>query len=137
MDWLLDKTAEKYAAPLGMPVFNKTASEVSRKIVMNGCLRLELSAETLLRLLASGELCAADFRCLDCESKQCVWRLLLMSCEKTLNAGTGCNGRCSECGGSRTGDKKGPELSVLIPKRPLPAASNLDRTARQSVIFND
>ena len=125
MNWPPEKTAGKYAVP-SRPVVSKTASEVSRKIVMNGCLRLELSAETLLRLLASGELCVADFRCLDCESKQCVWRLLLMSSEKTLNAGTGCNGRCRECGRSRSGTEKGLEIPALIPKKTLSAASDAD-----------
>ncbi|MDO6460006.1 hypothetical protein Q4485_04805 [Granulosicoccaceae sp. 1_MG-2023] len=39
--------------------------------------RMQLDEQTLQRLLKSGHLCAADFRCLDCESKACVWRLLL------------------------------------------------------------
>lgn len=40
-------------------------------------LKMQLNEQTLKRLLGSGLLCAADFRCLDCESKACVWRLLL------------------------------------------------------------
>lgn len=42
--------------------------------------RVELSADILNRLLASGQVCAADLRCLDCESKKCIWRLCLVNC---------------------------------------------------------
>jgi hypothetical protein len=42
--------------------------------------RVEMTAETLGRLLAAGQVCAADLRCLDCESKKCIWRLCLMNC---------------------------------------------------------
>lgn len=45
-------------------------------------LRLEMSAATMRRLLENGQLSAADFRCLDCESKQCIWRLFLECCAK-------------------------------------------------------
>lgn len=47
-----------------------------------GHVRLEISADRLHELLKVGALCASDFRCLDCESKQCVWRLCLVSCVK-------------------------------------------------------
>ena len=43
------------------------------------CLKLEISADTLLRLMVSGQLCATDIRCLDCTSKTCMWKLLLKS----------------------------------------------------------
>lgn len=39
--------------------------------------RVEIARETLLRLLASEHLCAAELRCLDCPSKKCLWRLCL------------------------------------------------------------
>jgi len=133
MNWPLEKAVEKHAARLPTADVGKPADEKSDAVLVNGCLRLEVSAEALLRLLASGQLCVADFRCLDCESKQCVWRLLLMSCEKTLNAGTGCNGRCNECGGSRGGES---EIPVMPPKGSLSAASSPDRIARHQVSFN-
>ncbi len=41
--------------------------------------RLELSAESMERLLATGMLRAAEFRCLDLRSKSTVWYLLLRS----------------------------------------------------------
>ncbi len=39
--------------------------------------RVELSAQTLCRLLDVNALCATEFHCLDCESKDCLWSLLL------------------------------------------------------------
>jgi len=42
--------------------------------------RLEMSEKTLKSLLTANQVCAADFRCLDCASKQCMWRLCLESC---------------------------------------------------------
>ncbi|MBN2702368.1 MAG: hypothetical protein JXR29_13060 [Methylothermaceae bacterium] len=47
-------------------------------------LRLELSAQTLLRLLENSQLYAADFRCLDCETHRWVRRLLVESCIQKL-----------------------------------------------------
>ncbi len=114
-------------------VVPESADEAEGLSVMKDCLRLEVSAETLLRLLASGQLCAADFRCLDCESKQCVWRLLLMSCEKTLKPGTACDGHCSTCSRAVNED---PSKPASVPARqadsPDPAA---DPVARQTVTF--
>lgn len=82
---------------------------------MRSALRLEIPAETLLRLLASGQLCAADVRCLDCASKQCLWRLLLMSVDKMINVVSGCNGRCSECANNRAGADPGLEPATRVP----------------------
>ena len=42
--------------------------------------RVELSEATIARLLASGLLCAAEINCLDCNAKDCIWRLALESC---------------------------------------------------------
>ena len=47
-------------------------------------LKLSLSARTLLRLLVQGQICAMDFRCLDCETHQWVRRLLKKSCARRL-----------------------------------------------------
>ena len=135
MNWLPESAARKTAAPSCATVGSKRASEVGRKIAMKGCLRLELSAETLLRLLASEELCAADLRCLDCETKHCLWRLLLMSCAKTINTGTACNGCCAECGRAKRGQpEEGTDVSVLIRAKTLPSASGRDPATRQSLI---
>jgi hypothetical protein len=56
-------------------------------IVGEQLVRVEVEAETLNRLLAAGQVCAADFRCLDCESKRCIWRLCLINCASKLNSG--------------------------------------------------
>lgn len=46
-------------------------------------LRVEISSDTLGRLPADNQVCAADLKCLDCISKQCLWRLCLESCTAT------------------------------------------------------
>jgi hypothetical protein len=45
--------------------------------------RVEVTQATLLRLLRAGQVCADELRCLDDESKQCLWRLCLQSCVKS------------------------------------------------------
>jgi hypothetical protein len=47
--------------------------------------RLQINADKLRYLLDTGALCAADFCCLDCQSKQCVQRICLMNCLKHFN----------------------------------------------------
>ncbi len=42
---------------------------------------LEVDRDKLFELLRARKLCAADFTCLDGESKDCVWRLALAACE--------------------------------------------------------
>jgi hypothetical protein len=53
-------------------------------IVGEQWVRVQVDAKTLNRLLAAGQVCAADFRCLDCKSKQCIWRLCLLNCANKL-----------------------------------------------------
>ena len=111
MNWPPDKPAPlPVTAPLGKRAVNDADYANNQD-----CLRLEIGAQTLLRLIASGQLCASDFRCLDCESKHCVWRLLLMSCKETLHIDSGCGGRCSECGeGRKRHMDEGPKLTIPI-----------------------
>ena len=52
-------------------------------------LRVEITEETLTRLLEGGQVCAADFCCLDCDSKQCLWRLCLESCVNNVGPNVG------------------------------------------------
>lgn len=52
-----------------------------------GTIRIEIAETTLNRLLRAGQVCAADLRCLDCKSKQCLWRLCLRSCAENLKTG--------------------------------------------------
>ena len=49
------------------------------RLAIQGQVRLELPAETLFHLLNNGQVSAKNFRCLDSDSKRCVWRLLLES----------------------------------------------------------
>lgn len=65
-------------------------------------LDLRFSEQTVLRLLLDEQLCAADFCCLDCQSKECLWRLMLMSCKEKV-AGTACAGCIKQC--ERAGDE--------------------------------
>ena len=54
------------------------------EIAGQGRVRLEISAEHLSRLLASRQLCAADFHCLDGESRGCVRALCQKNCSRYL-----------------------------------------------------
>ena len=49
-------------------------------------LRLEFSSAVVLRLLENRQLCAAEVHCLDRASKECLRKLLLASCTKTLKS---------------------------------------------------
>lgn len=51
-----------------------------------GRLRIEMAEETVYRLLEEGRVCVADFRCLDCRSKDCLWRLCIECCAKKTPA---------------------------------------------------
>jgi hypothetical protein len=42
--------------------------------------RVEIESGTILQLLKGRRICASDMRCLDCESKRCLMRLLLEAC---------------------------------------------------------
>jgi hypothetical protein len=46
--------------------------------------RVEIDTAILLQLLKGRRLCAADMRCLDCESKSCLLRLLLKACAQEV-----------------------------------------------------
>jgi len=74
--------------------------------------RVELTASTLGCLMAAGHLCAADFRCLDCESKNCVWRMCLMNCIKQGKTRWENACPCGSCGQCDKGSGgAGPEAS--------------------------
>jgi len=70
-----------------------------------GLLRLELKANTLARLMENGHLCGADFRCLDCESKQCVQKLCLKNCAKCLLSDCPYQ-NCNQCNNRKSGLNK-------------------------------
>lgn len=57
-------------------------AKVDRKSV-----RVELSEDTVSRLLAGGQLCAADLNCLDCRSKECLLKIVLKACRGDFSRG--------------------------------------------------
>ncbi|NRD74073.1 hypothetical protein HQQ94_12670 [Shewanella sp. VB17] len=65
-------------------------------------INLAISAEKLAKLIQSGDVCAADFRCLDQASKQKVWQLCLLCCSNRVGCLQSCNSSCagSECNSS-------------------------------------
>ncbi len=64
---------------------------------------LSISTQKLTQLIQSGVLCAADFRCLDQESKQKVWQMCLWCCSKKINCTNDCASSCAaDCQGTAT-----------------------------------
>jgi len=49
-------------------------------------IKIEIDKDKLMHLFEQGVLCAADFRCLNSESKQQVTQLCLTNCAKRLKA---------------------------------------------------
>ena len=49
-------------------------------------IQIEIDQDKLMHLFEQGVLCAADFRCLNSESKQQVTKLCLTNCSKRLQA---------------------------------------------------
>ena len=47
--------------------------------------KLEMKASTLKRLLEKRQVCASDFHCLDCSTRQCMRMLCLQTCLKSAN----------------------------------------------------
>ena len=43
---------------------------------------VSIDADKVAQLIKAGHLCAADLQCLDKASKQTIWQLCLMSCQK-------------------------------------------------------
>lgn len=58
----------------------KTTADFSNQDLV----QLEISVKKLESLFNSGDLCAADIRCLNCTSKTCIWNLCLTSCAKRM-----------------------------------------------------
>ncbi|WP_394131679.1 hypothetical protein [Shewanella maritima] len=47
-------------------------------------LNITISNDKIQKLIASGHLCAADFQCLDKQTKQAVWQICLVNCQKRV-----------------------------------------------------
>ncbi|MEC4724011.1 hypothetical protein HWQ46_00395 [Shewanella sp. D64] len=57
---------------------------------------LSISADKLAKLIQAGDICAADFRCLDSDSKQIVWQLCLLCCSQRVGCLKPCSQSCSQ-----------------------------------------
>ena len=70
-----------------MPVTNITIDKIQPVEIfeLDKTVKLEMTASTLKRLLETRQVCAADFRCLDCSSKECIKKLCLQTCLKCLS----------------------------------------------------
>lgn len=52
--------------------------------MMDNRINLSISSQKLAKLIHEGHLCAADFTCLDSDSKRQVWQLCLICCQKRI-----------------------------------------------------
>lgn len=55
--------------------------------------QIEIKIDKLESLFSKGEICATEIRCLNCESKKCIWSLCLTSCARRMQ----CNIENFEC----------------------------------------
>jgi hypothetical protein len=62
----------------------------------NSQVNLSISADKLAKLIQSGYLCAADFHCLDQDSKQTVWQLCLLCCSQRVGCLKSCSQNCAQ-----------------------------------------
>ena len=63
-----------------------------------GKIRLEIDASVLERLLRNSQIYGEEIRCLDNQSKRCVWRMILTACSRITNHDLDCDGNCNQCG---------------------------------------
>jgi len=59
--------------------------EVEIEFTVPDRVQIEVEAEKLENLLSNGVLCAADLRCLNRDSKKCIWAMCLNSCANRRN----------------------------------------------------
>lgn len=46
---------------------------------------ISMDASLLAKLIHKGELCAADFKCLDKHTKKAVWQMCLIHCQQRIH----------------------------------------------------
>ncbi|ABZ76754.1 hypothetical protein Shal_2195 [Shewanella halifaxensis HAW-EB4] len=64
----------------------------------NRQLNIRIPEDKIAELIQQGVLCAADFKCLDAQTKKAVWQLCLWSCEKRIHCNKQCQEKCkSQC----------------------------------------
>jgi hypothetical protein len=59
--------------------------------------KMKISVEKLAELFSAGLLCAADFQCLDCDSRDAIQQLCLKSC--ALQSDEKCQACLNKCSG--------------------------------------
>ncbi len=59
--------------------------------------QLEIDADKLESLFASGVLCVSDMRCLNASSKASIWRMCLTSCASRAQCNVEGSGMCRKC----------------------------------------
>ncbi|MCL1137313.1 hypothetical protein [Shewanella pneumatophori] len=81
-------------------------------------LNISIPEDKIAQLIQQGLLCAADFKCLDSETKQAVWQLCLWSCEKRIHCDKQCQESCkSLCGESLNREPQCDEsMNILTSK---------------------
>jgi hypothetical protein len=76
--------------------------------------QIEIGVEKLESLFNKGELCVFDFRCLNCESKKCIWNLCLTSCAKRMHCNLLSFERHAYCEQSAEKVLKDPSVFVCV-----------------------
>ncbi len=79
---------------------------------MSKLVNIAVPVEKLAALINSGALCAADFSCLDSESKQQVWQLCLWSCQQKVSCNKVCHSPTCEKGIAK--DKHRRETALIL-----------------------
>jgi hypothetical protein len=72
-------------------------------------IQIEISEEKLESLFVTGQLCAAEFKCLNSNSEQLVWSICLYSCLKSKSKLVN-----SKCRNNISGEQESIELSSRI-----------------------
>ena len=74
--------------------------------------QIEIGIEKLESLFNKGEVCATDFRCMNCESKKCIWNLCLTSCARRMQCDLVSFERHAFC--KQTADNLLKESSIIV-----------------------
>ncbi len=67
-------------SPTWQPLSSQSSMKQTDSHKKTELVRIEINSDKLRQLLNAGVLCAADFHCLDCRSKQCIWQICLADC---------------------------------------------------------
>ncbi|MGS0693360.1 hypothetical protein [Shewanella sp. 0m-4] len=77
-------------------------------------LNISISEDKIAKLIQQGVLCAADFKCLDSDTKKAVWQLCLWSCEKRIHCDKQCQDHCkNQCAIAESPDVQSPNVQKI------------------------